>query len=479
MPHNLRHGKLPSLRKVKDVTLIAAFKCSDGVVICADSQETLGIPLPDRGYAEYRVSVDKIEPLKLGQYNAVIGGAGHSDLVDGFTETLSDAVQSWDAGLGETELKSKIRLIVLDYHRHEVALCPAEDKQTQFIVCLKDTNETSAVYTWTIRGTSIKRVQTYALIGWDEPIYRHDIDRHYTENQKSLLSMLAGIHVFLLAEKTSNNIGPPTKIVVARPIGFQAIQADEIAKLVQRISDLDSAMDRLRLRLADTTVPLDEFTRDVSEFQTLIMNLRLTLSDEIVVAKLLRVGEVKNIEQVLRLFDPYLSLPSLEESVRALKAAWQAVTLNRRSSRDLAIVSNALAHAAHLMVELNGVAYEHKAITLEQRRAFAARVHDINEVEISTLEELKRLGRDIPDIKAQEIYEKLTKGVADPLITVASDFGKLFEKANEHANEIIHGIHAALLTMFTTGFVALFSKEPEPKQLEDINKGEIGSITPS
>ena len=215
-------------------------------------------------------------------------------------------------------------------------------------------------------------------------------------------SVRHGLHVFLLAEKTSNNIGPPTKIVVARPIGFQAIQADEVAKLDQRIRDLDSAMDRLRLRLADTTVPLDEFTKDMSEFQSLIMNLRVTLTDEVVIAKLLRAGEVKSIEQVLSLFDPYLGLPSLEESVRALKAAWQGVTLHRRSSRDLAIASLRLSQASHLMAELNRLAYEHKVITAEQLRAFAGRLLEINKVGKSTLEEIGQLGKDISDIQAQE-----------------------------------------------------------------------------
>src|SRR5436190_20142246 len=103
MLHNLRHEPLPRKLKItrpekrKRVTLIAAFRCNTygapGVVICADSQETVG---------EYRVSVDKIAPRVLGDYQMVIGGAGNAaGLIDDFIENFSRIVESWPAGLSE------------------------------------------------------------------------------------------------------------------------------------------------------------------------------------------------------------------------------------------------------------------------------------------------------------------------------------------------------------------------------------------
>jgi len=70
------------------VTLIAGIRCAEGVVLCADSQETLDIP--ERG--QYRVQVEKIRPQDVGEYQIVVGGSGDGPLVDGFTDAFVEDV---------------------------------------------------------------------------------------------------------------------------------------------------------------------------------------------------------------------------------------------------------------------------------------------------------------------------------------------------------------------------------------------------
>jgi hypothetical protein len=114
-------------RERKYMTLIAAFRTYEGVVICADSQETLSKPTP-YGWGNYRCRVNKIERQDAGEYELVIGGAGNASLVDGFTDVFIDAVASWDGGLDEPTLKSKIQLEVSNYHRNIVALSTARER---------------------------------------------------------------------------------------------------------------------------------------------------------------------------------------------------------------------------------------------------------------------------------------------------------------------------------------------------------------
>lgn len=133
------------------MTLIAGFKTSEGVVICADSQETLALPLPGNNWAEYRVSVDKIAPQRIGNYDFIIGGAGDGPLADGFAEALVDQIETWEPGYEGGTLKDKIRKVVLDYHGHEVALCPVAERDIHFLVCLKQANNPAAdVHLWVI-----------------------------------------------------------------------------------------------------------------------------------------------------------------------------------------------------------------------------------------------------------------------------------------------------------------------------------------
>src|SRR5580700_3033622 len=69
------------LPRGKKVTIAAAFICSDGVVMCADTQET--IP----GYT--KVDVTKIRVNKTNGYALLITGAGDSHLI----ETAGQAIE--------------------------------------------------------------------------------------------------------------------------------------------------------------------------------------------------------------------------------------------------------------------------------------------------------------------------------------------------------------------------------------------------
>ena len=113
------------------MTLIAAFRCDTGVVICADTQETVGA---------YRAAVDKIGPTQSGNYDLVIGGAGQpGGLIDSFTEDFTRAVGGWPAHLDEQAIRVKIRRLLLDFYREEVSLDPSppNEKRLEFIICVK------------------------------------------------------------------------------------------------------------------------------------------------------------------------------------------------------------------------------------------------------------------------------------------------------------------------------------------------------
>jgi hypothetical protein len=57
------------LRSEEPMTYIAAFRSPDGIVLSADSQETIGT---------YKMSVDKIALVDFGNHQLAIGGAGQS-----------------------------------------------------------------------------------------------------------------------------------------------------------------------------------------------------------------------------------------------------------------------------------------------------------------------------------------------------------------------------------------------------------------
>jgi len=87
------------------MTLVAAFRCDEGVVVCADSQETVALDI----HSQYRVRVTKIKPQDAGEYEIVIGGEGNSGpLVDRFALELLDDVRRWPGELGNDEIEIRV-----------------------------------------------------------------------------------------------------------------------------------------------------------------------------------------------------------------------------------------------------------------------------------------------------------------------------------------------------------------------------------
>ncbi len=92
MLHNTRHGPLPRkpkperLRKRRHVTIAIGILCSDGIILCADSQESVD---------EYsKISRPKVFELNLldDGVKAVLAGAGNSVFIDALRSKLESAL---------------------------------------------------------------------------------------------------------------------------------------------------------------------------------------------------------------------------------------------------------------------------------------------------------------------------------------------------------------------------------------------------
>ncbi len=170
------------------MTLIAAFRCEGGVVLCADQQETVG---------GIRVAVNKIKPQDCGSYQLAFAGSGNGDLIDGFADTLRLDVEQWPPRLGENVVRGNIRNVLLDFHENEVRLYPAnssDDKLNHCLVCIKP-KDSPDVFLWELRGSVIVPIGDYALVGIGEAIYKHELRKLYRKKLHGLQAVLLGIHL--------------------------------------------------------------------------------------------------------------------------------------------------------------------------------------------------------------------------------------------------------------------------------------------
>lgn len=287
MPHNARHrppprNPHPKPRRAetrKRVTLIAAIRCFEGAVLCADTMETVG---------DFRSPVHKIQPLDCGSYWLAVAGAGHGELVDGFVELLRLSVEGWKAKQSDNVIWGYLRDAARDYHEHEVALYPEDsdrDKRTQFLVCIKP-KDVMGLSLWQIHGPIVTPVGDYALLGYGSALYKYELKKLYEANNairkgkttnrfNQVRALLLGIHLFTLAKDTNTYIGGDTEaIYVFEDDEMRMVASEDVRILEERVSKFDAAIAEIVLKCPDTTTPDVELATYLDNFTKTIMKMR-------------------------------------------------------------------------------------------------------------------------------------------------------------------------------------------------------------
>jgi hypothetical protein len=248
------------------MTLIAAFRCTEGVVLCADQQETVGA---------HRAAVNKLTPKRCGEYALAVAGSGDGDLVDGFADSLTTLITGWSPGISDSLARASISGALLDFHANEVNWypAPADEKLCSFVLAITPRTETST-FLWRIRGTVILPVGDFALIGVNEAMYSHELQRLYRRGFSTNQAILLGIHLFSLAKATSNYVGGNTDIIAVLNNRIYELDAREVRALEERVAAFNERMAALVLAAPDYAMSKPEFGQLFKEFKQQVIKLR-------------------------------------------------------------------------------------------------------------------------------------------------------------------------------------------------------------
>lgn len=253
------------------MTLIAAFRCYDGVVLCADQQETVG---------DIRVSINKIKPELCGNYWLAIAGTGNGDLIDGFAYRLKLEMEdktAWPEGLDDRGVYGRLQSLVQDYHENEVALYPTDssrDKLNEFLVCIQPQDKPDT-FLWELRGTAIVPVGDYTLLGIGESIYRHELKRLYQPKAFRQQVFFLAVHLFTLARETSNYVGGTPDVIFVGERGMKPLEIDVVRFLESRMAIVNQKIAEIVLACPDTGSVHDvELEGLLENFKEYIMRLR-------------------------------------------------------------------------------------------------------------------------------------------------------------------------------------------------------------
>jgi hypothetical protein len=253
------------------VTLIAAFRYQFGFVLVSDSQETHNYPSEVAGGPprEYRVKMDKVKPQRAGDYEVVGGGAGDDGhAIDMFERRLYREVANWQDGpLSDLETENRLISFCSGY-------IVQRPEPIEFLLCLKH-KDARSVTCWRIDDDVVNPVDKYELIGWDEAIYKHEVDWLFRPGSWLNHAVLMGIRLFTMGEATSNTIkGPFQVVVVDQEKGALSYPPETISELQRRVVPFNMALASVILNASDMTIHDAGFIESLGVFEDEILNLR-------------------------------------------------------------------------------------------------------------------------------------------------------------------------------------------------------------
>jgi hypothetical protein len=229
------------------MTLIASIRCKEGIVLCADAQETVG---------SYRVAVQKIIPFSVAGCQLIIAGSGHADLIDSFVMAAHDAIAArGTAGCDIKGLRSLLHDTLVDFYAKDVRLCP-DPKRTKrmrlFIAA--HIAHTKQYEVWLTKNTRLQPIGKHELIGWDEPLYKVSMKRFYHDNIPLTQAALAATYVLTIAKETSLYVGGELSLAIVKDSGIWMEEQQYIKTLEERLKTYENYTTQLLLGCADTSV---------------------------------------------------------------------------------------------------------------------------------------------------------------------------------------------------------------------------------
>lgn len=258
------------------MTLIVALRSEEddgtrGIAICVDSQET--ITFQGR---EYKVSRLKIKPKRCGNFDLAIAGSGNNgDAIDAAVGEIHDAVtQASIARL--PELKTFIQATLRKFRKDEAGAYTKADLGFRLLICARSV-EPQAVEAWTTTGSQLEAIPEdppYVMLGWEERLYAHELERAYPAPRSLMQATILALHVLSIAEQTSRYVGSPFRVVVAQPKGMWSEDKAVVSELEQRLGVFAPMLADLMLACPDTTMRSKDFLQKLSLFEAELLQLR-------------------------------------------------------------------------------------------------------------------------------------------------------------------------------------------------------------
>jgi hypothetical protein len=240
------------------MTYIAAFRCREGFVCCADTQETSG---DTKQYVEKIACYgNDIEPLP---YPFVIAGAGPGDLVDALAQEISERLLDERPGTDQN-LRKSVKDAVSQVYCEDVPIMglPRQNQSAHILIAVNISCSDSIFRLVWIRGKRVSLVTDgKAIVGYSTTANKVLLDRFHRPDLPMSQAVVLAAMMVAQSKYLDAYVGGRTSIATVTQ--FKASVEDEefVALLESRANSFQPVVDDIFLHMTDVGLSKIEFER--------------------------------------------------------------------------------------------------------------------------------------------------------------------------------------------------------------------------
>lgn len=249
------------------MTVAAGYVCSEGVILCADTQET--VP----GFT--KTDTTKLVQFSTQGVNLVFAGAGNNavQIDETVWEVARRAEESSPSNATELNVCVRERLLEL-FPKHSY---PRERVEVDVLMAGQWPNETCL---FRIADCNVAPVATHACLGSGLILGSQLFQRHYDHKNSLSAASIVSIYVLHHVKRWVDGCGGKTDIAIV-PKGGQIafMSSDQVEKLEKYCTSYDDAVKDLLVNIPRTPASLGMFDAYVLQAKNKLALARLSFQD--------------------------------------------------------------------------------------------------------------------------------------------------------------------------------------------------------
>jgi 20S proteasome alpha/beta subunit len=251
------------------MTYIAAFHCRDGIVVCADTQETIQF-----GEEAEKQHSEKLYVIDDYSYPLAIAGAGLPEPIEAFAQEVRERAKKEKPDTVE-KLVALVKAAIAEVYASDmpVSVNQKEYRTAQYLIAAKPSNGP-----FTLLKVTGKRVflvtEKKAIIGYATAPNNALLKRFFTPDLPMQQAVMLAIFLVLQSKAINEGVGFDTQVAVVTEKAATLEESPYVANSEQRVSDFMRLTDALFLASIDNSISPSKFPEILAQFGIAVGQLR-------------------------------------------------------------------------------------------------------------------------------------------------------------------------------------------------------------